>query len=77
MFASKLSKLATKLGKISKQNCQYFQYSQYFRKVSGKFPGQFSTKKFMEVFAALHISLKYARSDFGKPGFFSRGEISK
>ena len=23
------------------------------------------------------ISLKFARSDFGKPGFFSRGEISK
>ena len=24
----------------------------------------------------LDIGLKFARSDFGKPGFFSRGEIS-
>ena len=24
----------------------------------------------------LDVGLKFARSDFGKPGFFSRGEIS-
>ena len=72
MFASKLSKLATKLGKISKQNCQYFQYFQYFRKVSWTV----FDKKNYGSFAAQYISLKFATSDFGKPGFFSRGEIS-
>ena len=44
--------------------------------MSGKFPGKSPTKKIYGSFAALDISLKFARSDFGKPGFFSRGEIS-
>ena len=33
----------------------YYYYYYYFRKVSGKFPGQFSTKKLKEVLAALYI----------------------
>ena len=31
----------------------------------------------MHIVFRLDIGLKFARSDFGKPGFFSRGEISR
>ena len=48
--------------------------------ISRKFPDSFLEsfrQKIYGSFAALDINLKFATSDFGKPGFFSRGEINE
>ena len=42
----------------------------------GKIRERARRSRILPMVFRLDIGLKFARSDFGKPGFFSRGEIS-
>ena len=42
----------------------------------GKIRERAGRSRILPMVFRLDIGLKFARSDFGKPGFFNRGEIS-